>query len=97
MPTEFIGCSFVQMKKYIHKNKYYSAKSILSNEWLPWIKSLPTVTEWIQENAEYLKPIIRESKSAGGKRYYIKGEYLIEFLKKIEKKGLVVKAENDTR
>jgi len=67
------------MKK-IEKDKWYSVKEITENEFIPFFKSRHTLTKWIK---------IGRVKAVGvgtgnGKRYKIRGQWLIEFIAKFE-------------
>ena len=73
---------------YIEKKRWYSANSIIKKEFFSWIRSLPTLTKWIDENPEIFKAIIKNGKE--GKRYYLKGEIISEIIKKAEKGELKV-------
>lgn len=70
------------MIENINPNEYYSLRQIIKNEYLPWIKSLPTLSKWISSvdtnGQPYLKSIIRGE--GAGKRYYVKGSDIIQII-----------------
>ena len=67
----------------IDKNKYYSIREAAKN--IPWIKSEPTLQKLIHtdidnNNNQLFKAIVLKRKKQ--RRYYIKGEHIIEVIRK---------------
>ena len=68
----------------IDKNTHYSVRQITENKWLPWATSHPTLTEFLntKKGRSVLKPIIKHTDKY--RKYYVKGETLIDVIKKSE-------------
>ena len=68
----------------INPERYYAASTIIKNGWLPWILHAKTFKEVLEtkEGQELYKPVVR---TAGGYTYRkIKGETLIDVIKKAD-------------
>ena len=70
------------MTNMIEKEKYYTLNEIIKKKLIPWVKSLPTLSRWVNKDikngGQLFKAIVRGD--GIGKRYLIKGESLIEFI-----------------
>jgi hypothetical protein len=67
----------------IDANKVYNSVEILEIvKQKNWIKSRKTLNFWIEQYQDFLKPTIQGK--GNGKRYYIVGSNLINFLAKFE-------------
>ena len=73
------------MNSFIDPTKYYNLSEILEGNFFAWIHSLPTLVKWIERDREE-DNILKANYSgeATGKRYFIKGENIIQFLAKWE-------------
>ena len=70
--------------KNIDKEKYYSVNQIFQEELIPWFNSHVAITNFVEskDGSAILKPIIKQSKKR--KAFLIKGEKIIELIKKAE-------------
>ena len=63
----------------IDAEKYYSLTQIIQENFIPWIKSLPTLRSWVKRDDDLFKTITTGEKHA--KRYFVKGSTLLEIIK----------------
>lgn len=77
-------------KETIQKEEYYSPSQLMRCNIFPWIKSTMTLMAIIksEKGKELFKPIIRES--AKNRRYYIKGEDILNVLDLADKGELKI-------
>lgn len=79
------------MYDYIDREKYYSLNEIKTLNLIPWIKSYSTLKRWVFKDME--KDNFLHTKVIGndkGRRYLIKGENLIEYLKKLDNSAIIL-------
>ena len=62
----------------IDSDKYYNLQKIVSDGYIPWIKSTPTMKRFVLKHRAILNPLI--SGTGRGHRYLIKGSAITNLL-----------------